>query len=37
MSLPPLARWDPDASLDADPLAQALRAMLVPQDWLAPA
>jgi coproporphyrinogen III oxidase len=36
MSLPPLARWDTDASLDSDPLAQALRAMLVPQDWLNP-
>jgi coproporphyrinogen III oxidase len=36
MSLPPLARWDTDASLEADPQAQALRAMLVPRDWLAP-
>jgi coproporphyrinogen III oxidase len=34
MSLPPLARWDTDASLDSDPLAHALRAMLVAQDWL---
>ena len=36
MSLPPLARWDTDAAMESDPLAQALRAMLVPQDWLAP-
>ena len=36
MSLPPLARWDTDASLEADPLAHALRRMLVPQDWLHP-